>query len=193
MNRLEPWTRDQLDETGVRLWRAVTGGRRGDATALVGADGGLIGPFNALLRVPSIGLKLADLGEAVRFEGSIDARIRELCILTVSAHWRCGFEWWAHERYARDAGIDDEIIEDLAREVTPGLRTDAERHAHRLTRSLLHEGRIDDATYADAVAALGESEVAELVVLVGYYTLIAFTLNAFAVEVPHGGEPPQPR
>lgn len=46
-----------------------------------------------------------------------------------------------------------------------------------------------DAAYAEAVAALGETGVVDLVGVLGYYTLISMTLRAFQVPLPEGAEP----
>ena len=51
---------------------------------------------------------------------------------------------------------------------------------------LVATGRVSDATYARAVAALGEAGLVDLVGVVGYYTLVAFTLNAREVPAPDG-------
>ena len=47
-------------------------------------------------------------------------------------------------------------------------------------------GRLADATFARAEATLGRQGLVELVGLVGYYTLVAMTLNAFEVPAPEG-------
>ena len=46
-----------------------------------------------------------------------------------------------------------------------------------------------DATYAAARAEIGDALMVDLTTLVGYYTLLAMTLNAFRVPVPDGGAP----
>jgi len=46
----------------------------------------------------------------LRFEGMLPAQLRELAILTVAAEWQAHFEWWAHERIARDIGLDETTI-----------------------------------------------------------------------------------
>jgi 4-carboxymuconolactone decarboxylase len=45
---------------------------------------------------------------------------------------------------------------------------------------------VSDARYDDALEALGEPVVVDLIALVGYYTLVAFTLNAREVPAPDG-------
>ncbi|MBT5773416.1 MAG: carboxymuconolactone decarboxylase family protein, partial [Dehalococcoidia bacterium] len=46
--------------------------------------------------------------------------------------------------------------------------------------------RASDATYQQAVAALGEGGVVDLIGVVGYYGLVSFTLNVFEVPLPDG-------
>jgi 4-carboxymuconolactone decarboxylase len=48
---------------------------------------------------------------------------------------------------------------------------------------------VTDATYADALARFGERTVMELTALVGYYTMVAMTLNAHEIPLPEGVEP----
>ena len=61
---------------------------------------------------------------------------------------------------------------------------------HRFTTQLLRDGRVDDQTYRDTVALVGEQGAVELVVLCGYYTLVALLLNAF--QIPAFGEGEEP-
>jgi 4-carboxymuconolactone decarboxylase len=55
---------------------------------------------------------------------------------------------------------------------------------------LLADGRVSDAVFQRARALLGEEGVVDLTGLVGYYTLLALTLNAFEVPVPEDGKVP---
>ena len=57
---------------------------------------------------------------------------------------------------------------------------------HAFARELVTTGRVSDARYGDALEALGEPVVVDLIALVGYYTLVAFTLNAREVPAPDG-------
>ena len=48
---------------------------------------------------------------------------------------------------------------------------------------------ISDSTYADALARFGERTLVELTALVGYYTMVAMTLNAHEIPLPEGVAP----
>src|SRR6478752_10365156 len=92
------------------LHDALVGGRRGagpQAFELASADGSLVGPFGLMLHAPQVGEPLQALGSAVRFETGLSDRAREVAILTVAVATSCGFEGWAHERVARQVGLDD--------------------------------------------------------------------------------------
>ncbi len=48
---------------------------------------------------------------------------------------------------------------------------------------------VPDAVYRDAVAALGERQVVELIGVLGYYALVAMTLAGFELGLPNGVPP----
>lgn len=183
MSRLPALRRNELDPHGQAVWDAVTSTRQVD---LVGPDGGLIGPFNAWVHAPGIGAHLARLGAKVRFGTSIERRLSEVAIITVGARWHAEFEWWAHARMALDHGVPQAVVDAIGREDDPPFTDDDQRIVHAVARQLATDGRLDDDTHGAAQARLGDEGLVELVSLCGYYTLVSFTLNAFAVPLPAG-------
>lgn len=186
MSRLPPLRHDQLDDAGASLWDAITESR---GPELVGADGGLAGPFNAWMHAPVLGRPMSRLGAALRFETSIDRRLVELAIITVGARWRAEFEWWAHARMAAEHGVSPAVIEAIGDGVEPEFPSDDERVVHSIARQLSSHGGIAADAYEEGQALLGDRGMVELVTLCGYYALISFTLNAFEVPLPPGAEP----
>jgi 4-carboxymuconolactone decarboxylase len=186
MTRLEKLPPARLDDAQQELYQQITGGPRATGPfPLVDADGALEGPFNAMLRSPSLGTALQGLGAAVRYRSALPARARELAILVVSAHWDCAFERYAHEATGRQVGLTEDVLRALRTGGTPVLA-----HAHEdavvvTTRALVSAGDLDDRQYADAIAALGEAGLFELTTLVGYYATLALQLRVFRVEAPH--------
>jgi 4-carboxymuconolactone decarboxylase len=182
--RLHPPFRDEAQE---RLYASITSGPRGGSRgpfALVDEAGALTGPFNAMLFQPGVGAALQALGTAVRFEGTLPGRTRELAILLVAAHWASGFEQHAHEAAGRLAGLSDAELAAVRAGEEPGLADPAERAAVRAARALVRAGDLDDDEYAEAVAQLGEAGVFELTTLVGYYATLALQLRVFRVPAP---------
>ena len=159
---------------------------------MTNAEGGLIGPFNALVTAPRVGAHIARLGEAVRFDTHLDRRLQELAIITVGAHFRANFEFWAHTRLAVAAGLSPEVASAIGAGTEPSFAADDEALVHRFTTSLLQTGRADDGTYAAMQTLLGDEGVVEMVASIGYYCLISLTLDAFAIQLPEGVAPTWP-
>jgi 4-carboxymuconolactone decarboxylase len=189
MSRLPYLQRDDLDDAGRAVWDALATTR---GRSIVNDAGGLVGPFNAWVHAPGVGARLSELGATLRFETSLDRRLLELAIIVVAAHWKAEFEWWAHARMAREHGVDDVIVAAIGRGETPSFKSDDEAVVYAFARRLVVAGVVDDATFASAVKGLGHQGVVELVSLCGYYTLVSFTLNAFAVPLPPGVGPAWP-
>lgn len=185
-SRLPPLRRQDLDETRTSLWDSIASSR---GQQVVGEDGALAGPFNAWVTAPTVGSRLLALGTVLRFEISIDRRLIELAIITVGAHWKAEFEWWAHSRMALEAGVSPDVVETVRAGEAPPFSDDSERIVHRVARELVSTGSLAAATYTEAEALLGPAGVVELVSLCGYYTLVSYTLNAFAVPLPAGVAP----
>ncbi len=176
---------DNEDQQG--LYTTITSGPRGGSQQpfpLVDDVGALAGPFNAMLLQPGLGAALQALGAALRYQGALPARIRELAILVVAGHWSSAFEQHAHEAAGRRAGLTEEELAAVRDGAEPDLDDPAERAAVAAAQALVRAGDLDDGQYAGAVAQLGEAGVFELTTLVGYYATLALQLRVFRVAAP---------
>ena len=63
---------------------------------------------------------------------------------------------------------------------------------YRVYTELFKTRRLSDPTFNEAVTTLGDTGLTEVIAIIGYYTLISNTLNAFQVPVPEGMAPPFP-
>jgi 4-carboxymuconolactone decarboxylase len=192
--RQSPEQRELYDAI-LRGPRAQAAAARGQASGtgapsgLLDDSGALVGPFNAWLLSPAIGDRIQRLGEAIRFSSSLPQNVLEVAILTEAREWRAEFEWWAHVRLARRAGVSADVIAAIHEEREPVFTDAGEEVAWRFSRELLSTRRVSAATYRAARERFGENGVMELVTLLGYYTLVSMTLNTFEVPLPEGQEP----
>ena len=159
----------------------VQRGRRGTVPANV----------EAWLPNPELARRAASLGELVRYETALPPRWSELAILVVARRWSCAYEWAVHVGEAVRAGLEPGIIEAVGRDVAVPALVGLDAVVHAFARDLVTTGRVSDLHYDDALEALGEVVVVDLIALVGYYTLVAFTLNAREVP-PADGAPRLP-
>jgi len=190
MNRRLPLlSPDRLDDAQRALYDSIQGGPRGKVR-LTDEDGCLVGPFNAWLYSPSLGKRISQLGEGVRFESSLPTKLTEIAILVMARHWRAQFEGWAHERLASRAGVAPETIAALRAGERPSFDDSDDKLVYDFAKELLDTRRVSDDLYRRAVERFGEGGVVELVTLLGYYALVSMTLNVFAVPLPPGHEEP---
>jgi 4-carboxymuconolactone decarboxylase len=157
---------------------AMTTEQRAAAQALIeGPRKGVYGPFVPLLRSPVLLDRVAKMGEYLRFESVLDARIRELVTCAVARHVSNQFEWTMHAPLAIRAGVPEAAIEALRVGAWPrDLRPDEEA-ALDFTRELLHSHGASDPTYGACRQALGEQGVVELAALVGYFAMVSWVMN----------------
>jgi 4-carboxymuconolactone decarboxylase len=169
--------------------------QRAAAQALIdGPRRGVFGPFVPLLRVPALLERVAQLGEALRFHGRLDARVRELAICAAAAAVGNQFEWAMHQPLARAAGVDAAALEALRVGARPeGLREDEQAALDFAAELLRHHG-VSDPSYAQAVQRFGEAGVVELSTLIGYFAMVSWVMNV-ARTPPQApvGAPPLPR
>jgi 4-carboxymuconolactone decarboxylase len=188
-----PWPApDELDAPARKLYDHITGGPRADgprAFPLTDEGGRLQGPFNAMLLSPEVGTALQELGAAIRYRSSLPARTREIAILELSVLRRSSFEWYAHARVGKQAGLTDTEIAALHDGAPVTTLDDTETLVRELVRTLVRERDLDDRTYTAASAKLGRRELMELIALVGYYDLLALSLRVWRTPLPAGTPP----
>lgn len=180
MSRIDVLSPDAMTQDQRRVYDAIIAGPRG----------AVAGPFNALLRSPELADRAQALGAFCRFGTKFEPKLSELAILVTARLWSAQFEWWAHARLAQEAGLDPAIIAAIEARRQPTFADPDEQAVYQFATMLSHEHRVADAVYQDVRDRFGEQGVAELVGILGYYTLVSMTLNTFEVPVPEGETPP---
>lgn len=187
MRRLAKLSPGELTGHQQALYASIVAGPRSSGRhpfPLVDSDGALEGPFNAMLLQPAVGAALQALGAAIRYQGELPSRVRELAILAVAGHWASEFEWHAHETAGRLAGLGEEELAAVRDGRPPDLADPAERAALRAAWALVRAGDLDEQEYTEAVTQLGPAGLFELSTLVGYYSTLALQLRVFRVDDP---------
>jgi 4-carboxymuconolactone decarboxylase len=183
MSRLEPLHPSDLDSDQRALYDAITTGARAGA-GLTDARGALRGPFDALLRSPSVGQAVQELGAVLRYRGALPDDLRELAVLVAAAHWRCAFELDAHGQLAIRVGIAPEVVSALREGRRAQLAAGtAQRVVHDAAVELLETHRLRRDTYTALVDTVGVEQLVELLTLLGYYSLLAMLLESFEVRL----------
>ena len=101
------------------------------------------------------------------------------------------YEWYAHARYALDEGIDESVVAAIAEHRTPDLAAMPVEDAMvwRVADELLYTRRVTDATYAEALAVLGERRLLSTVTIAAYYEYVSMLLNVDRYPLPADAPP----
>ena len=177
--RFKKLAENEMDEAQLKVYRELASGPRG----------GVRGPFNALLRSPVLADRAQKLGEFLRFESALPARLNEFAILITARHWNAQYEWHAHHAHAMKGGLKPAVAADLAQGKRPAGMQDDEAIVYDFCHELHEKKAVSDATYNAALKKFGERGVIDLIGVSGYYTLVSMVLNVDRHPLPEGVTP----
>jgi 4-carboxymuconolactone decarboxylase len=175
--RLPDLTEETLNPAQRELLAAMRAGPRGGALSLRG-------PFGVFLHAPGFGSLAQELGAHCRFGTTVPPRLSEFAILVTARLWRAQYEWHVHAPIAEKAGVKPATIADLKTGRAPARAAADEKAVHAFVTELYAKRRVTDRSYARLHAILGDAGMVEFVGILGYYALVAMTLDAFRVPLP---------
>lgn len=170
---------DAMTPQQRRVYDKVVAGRRGSVR----------GPLRAALHNPELADRWQALGELLRYNTSLSPRHSELAILVTGRHCRSPFEWYAHRPEAEKAGLAAPVIEAILANERPASLAADDAAVYDYALELNRSHSVSAPTHSRAVQQFGELAVVELTALIGYYTMVAMTLNAHEIPLPEGVEP----
>ncbi|MDH3660878.1 MAG: carboxymuconolactone decarboxylase family protein [Alphaproteobacteria bacterium] len=179
MSRLRDLSYDDMSAEQKRIHDEIAAGPRG----------AVVGPLKVWLHSPALADRAQKLGAHARYHSSLPPHLSELAILVTGSIWQADFEWYAHVGPAREAGIPQAVIEAIRAGEEPPITDEPSQAVYKVAREMHENRRLSDDTYGAACTALGEQGLVDLIGILGYYTLISMTLNAFEVETPDGSKP----
>jgi len=182
MPRITLPTPEQMSPEQRRVYDKVVSGPRGRVQ----------GPLRAAIHNPELADRWQALGALLRYNTTLTPRQSEIAILVTGRHCRSPFEWYAHRQEAEKAGIETAVIEAILAESTPAGLDEEDALIHKYAIELNRYKSVSKTTYERTLARFGERTVVELTALIGYYTMVAMTLNAHEIPLPEGVMPAFP-
>jgi 4-carboxymuconolactone decarboxylase len=172
-SRIRDIPEDQLSSAQKAAIEAVLGGR-----------GRIPGPYRIWLHSPVMMQRLERLGTFLVNDSSLTKREQEFAILCIAAHWHGNYVFTVHSRVAREQGVPQGAIDDIAAGRLPVLSDPREAAVVEIALTAADRDPASDAVFARAVAALGEEGLADLIVYLGYYSAVAMAMKLHRVPVP---------
>ncbi len=154
---------------------------------IVKSRGALQGPFTMFLHCPELAGRAAHLGAFVRFEGSLDMRVRVLAAMVVAREFDAVYVWGAQTGSARKQGVPESTITAIREKHARGVPPD-DAQIVEFTQQLIRKHRVDDATVKALRQRFGDDGFLQLTGAIGYYSMLAMTVNACELEAGEGAE-----
>jgi 4-carboxymuconolactone decarboxylase len=177
MARLTPIT--SKDQVAAKDQAVVDG--------IIKSRGSLQGPFTMFLHSPEVAGRVAHLGAYVRFEGSLDMRVRVLAAMVVAREFEAAYVWGAQTGNARKQNVPETTITAIREKHSRGLPAE-DAQIVDFTRQLLTKHRVDDVTVKALRQRFSDDELIQLTTAIGYYSMLAMTVNACELEAAPGAE-----
>jgi 4-carboxymuconolactone decarboxylase len=155
--------------------------------SIVASRGAVQGPFTMFLHAPEVAERVGHLGAYVRFEGSLDMRVRVLAAMTAAREFEAMYVWGAQTGGARRQGVPEATIAAIRDNHSRGVPPE-DAQIIDFTRQLLRKHRVDDTLFKAMQARFGNDELVQLTTAIGYYSLLAMTVNACELEPAAGAE-----
>ena len=173
MNRLIDLPPDQLTAEQKTVFDNLTAGR-----------GRILGPYKVWIHSPTVAAGMEHIGTHLNKRGTLSTREVEIGILVIAQHWDANYVRQAHIKAGKAAGLSDAIIEAVLAGRDPQLADPHERAVHRFATALAAGAKLGDAEFAEIEQVIGRAGVAEVLVLLGYYTSVALAMKVHEVPVP---------
>ncbi len=162
---------------------------RDTLAATSGLNGeGVLNIFTTMAHSPRTLGNAVALGGGFLFAGSFSARVRELVILRVARNTRSEYEYAQHLVIGQQCDLTaDECRAVLRADLAPSFSA-FERTVVAAVDELCEDDCVADATWSALAAVWDDRQLTELVMLAGYYRMIAGFLNSAGVQVDAGLE-----
>jgi len=169
--------RKDMDERGQKIYDTLPGRS---------PEGVLRGPLAFAAYNPGVAQALHELHDAAVQEGTLNAHVRELAILVACRETNYNLEWNAHEAIGLKAGLDPKIIDVVRHNRALTGVDDKDALVIRFGRQMLHDKRVDSATFAKAVELFGRRGAMDMVAVMNTYAVSGFFAIAVDEHMPAG-------
>jgi 4-carboxymuconolactone decarboxylase len=173
MNRILEIPTEKLTPEQSKVFEQLTAGR-----------GRILGPYKIWIHSPTVASGMEHIGTFLNKRSSLSTREVEIGILLIAQHWQGDYVREAHIKAGKAAGLSQETIDAVLGGRDPELTDPHERAVHAFGSALISGRKLSDSEFAEIEQAIGREGIAEVLVLIGYYTSVALGMKVHQVPIP---------
>jgi 4-carboxymuconolactone decarboxylase len=159
----------------------LTGEARTIAEKIVDTRNSLEGPFSVWMHAPEWAERVAHLGTLVRWEGTLELRIRTLAALVVGRHFQAQYVWGIQGVIGAERNVPRSTIDAIRDGHSDGVPPE-DLQIIDFTRQLIRANRVDEPLVQGVMERLGADQYVQLTTCIGYYAMLAMTVNGVELE-----------
>ena len=159
----------------------LTGEARDIAEKIVDTRKALDGPFSVWMHAPEWAERVAHLGTMVRWEGTLELRTRTLAALVVGRHFQAQYVWGIQGVIGAERDVPRSTIDAIRDDHSEGIPPE-DLQIIGFTRQLVRANRVDEALAQAVMKRLGADQYVQLTTCIGYYAMLAMTVNGVELE-----------
>ena len=152
------------------------------AQQIIAERGRMLNLYRMLLHSPPFARGWLSFFTAVRQQGSLDARYRELAILRIAVLNRADYEFAQHVPFAEKAGLSAGQIEAVKTDPASPLFDARDRAVLAYAATMTRDIEVPDALFAEVRTLFAERDIVELTVTVAGYNLVSRFVGALQID-----------
>jgi alkylhydroperoxidase family enzyme len=147
--------------------------------------------FQALVNSPKAARAFSGLGGYIRYGSKLNPRLRELAILQVGWLARSPYEWSHHVKLGHDFGVTDADVQALIDDTAgkPTALDALSKLALKAAREMTSDGAMTATTFAALQVELGNEQVIDLTLTIGFYNAVVRVLATLQIDVEPDYQP----
>jgi alkylhydroperoxidase family enzyme len=128
------------------------------------------------------------LSEYIRTGSTLSPRVREMVIMRIGFLCQSEYEWTAHARAGRAAGLSNDEVQRIAEGPAAGWGAD-DAALLQAVDDLFANDRVAPATWAKLATRFDRKQLLDVLIAAGGYRMVSMSLNTFGVPPEVNREP----
>lgn len=147
-----------------------------------GLRGLVPGPHRIWLANPELSKTIVPIGAYFQKRSTLTKGEIEIVTCLTTARWMSAYATYEHEKIGEEQGrLSAEHVERMIAGLPVAFADPREEIVYQLASALLAPGIVPLGLYRRANALIGDAGVVDVTVLIGWFTMVSATLNAFDV------------
>ncbi len=144
--------------------------------------------FRMMAHAETVMPRFVRMGNALLGKTELDPQLREMAIVRVGHLSQATYELHQHNALCRKLGMPEDKIEALAGKADAPVFSKLERMVLEFADTVVRDVRAPDAMFEALRKELGERQMVELVLTIGYYMMTCRFLENFGVDIEASGD-----